>query len=791
MTDYISKHSGPTIDGAIDKVPVLEQEKVDITNGNATGLTLNGTTTATGNINCDETVTSFKATIDEATITAGYIEDGFITNTNLGDGTIEVNGDEGCAEIGHLKLTFDDGGYNSLFKPIDDSTVAFKEIDYIDCQDLNVRGNLNVYELVANKIRSTNGYLYVTDSDTVEAVEKDMLGSSVTFKEGNFRNGDYILTQFRDGNNWRSLKYVITSMTERVATLLPLQVLGENLDYTVEKDMYFVRIDSTEEARQTGILLSPYDSSYIDFYKGNGKGTGSSVTTSIGNLDHLNKEGASGFGLYSENAHLKGQFILSNGTTVEESLRSQGINLYHNGIVIDYVGGFAATGRFIGGFKCRTNAASGADHYIRLNNVLDSKTEYTVQFKIWASETTNIKCRTPRAISSATTQIGTTWKTVTATFIPEAYSDAEWNYVDIMMDTYKAGVAFEIKDIMVERNDRVSEYALSPMDSKLLVDFTKEEIEISLGNAGINIESGEVTLKGDKVNFTDSTGTKSHVSINPDTGTLVATNAHLTGEFILNNGKSVVEATEDAIKLSLEDSTGIDIETGQITLRGDKVRFTDSSGNNSLVGIDPSTGALVATEAVISGDITTNRMIATDNNNKMLSSVNLNGQGEYIQYRGDDDSKKLMEFNNGNITYYNADGSVKWVLGESGTIDSLVEYWEDVYWCKTDSMLTGISQYVNVKGGKYKEFKATIGSTNQQYIGLTVDDYNVQASDKPQDVPVSDYIPDGTYTFNGTAMMEISPDGNETRAYRRVVDFRDGKHGEARKVYYLSPFPEA
>ena len=74
-----------------------------------------------------------------------------------------------------------------------DNTVAIN--------NLTVEGALNCYELVANKVRSTNGYLYVTDSTPILEVlyvgynNKGEAEAKILIEDSVLREGDYVILQ--------------------------------------------------------------------------------------------------------------------------------------------------------------------------------------------------------------------------------------------------------------------------------------------------------------------------------------------------------------------------------------------------------------------------------------------------------------------------------------------------------------------------------------------------------------------------------------------------------------------
>ena len=98
-----------------------------------------------------------------------------------------------------------------------------------------------------------------------------------------------------------------------------------------------------------------------------------------------------------------------------------------------------------------------------------------------------------------------------------------------------------------------------------------------LRSAGINIENGIVNLYGDKVTFSDSTGTISgKVYIDPETGTLHATDGKFSGDVTANSGKiagnldvtggfNVKSGTTEVVKINADtNSTGS--SNGNITI---------------------------------------------------------------------------------------------------------------------------------------------------------------------------------------------------------------------------------
>ncbi len=242
-------------------------------------------------------------------------------NTNIGEDSLII--DQSTHKVSARGFKFDDSGRKAdrTISPAGDESCSIENMEYIDCENLTVRGSLNVYELIANKVRATNGYLYVSDSDVIKTINTNGANCWVVFEEGNFRKGDIILLQTGNGKGGiDSARFKVVAYTEANKTF-QLQKTDSSVITELKEGSYLVRIDSnSDDSRKTGVLLSPYDGAYIDFYKGNGTGKNPAISTSVGDLDHLGKAGVSGLGFYSDNCYLKGQFTLENGKSVASEM---------------------------------------------------------------------------------------------------------------------------------------------------------------------------------------------------------------------------------------------------------------------------------------------------------------------------------------------------------------------------------------------------------------------------------------------------------------------------------------
>lgn len=211
----------------------------------------------------------------------------------------------------------------------------------LELDNLIVRGSLSAYELVINKIRATNGSLWV--SDAVRAINTD---TSLYTKAGLFNDGNYyflvdpenntfaaddvIRAQKFTGNSVVLHNWKVTSISGEKVYVISLdgETLSTSLDIT---NFDFVRVGNvTNPGRQGSLYLTSSDtnSPYLEVIDGVNSYTidPSDHKVRLGKLDGLNFNGASiaGYGLWTSNAYLTGSvnanagfignFSIENGT---------------------------------------------------------------------------------------------------------------------------------------------------------------------------------------------------------------------------------------------------------------------------------------------------------------------------------------------------------------------------------------------------------------------------------------------------------------------------------------------
>lgn len=187
-----------------------------------------------------------------------------------------------------------------------------------ECTDLWVRGTMNVYELIVNKINATNGALAVSDNGKVASVT----GSTLTLTGDNdnmntFRAGDVLKCQRFTGKNVKLYFLTVTAVAGLTVTFTYRS--GGSGANTVAPGDVLVRWNSSDANRKGLLYLTASDSQapYMDVLYNE------QVRLRLGRLDGIVDSAfptgtqPNGFGMYSQNAFLKGVFVLTSGKTVD------------------------------------------------------------------------------------------------------------------------------------------------------------------------------------------------------------------------------------------------------------------------------------------------------------------------------------------------------------------------------------------------------------------------------------------------------------------------------------------
>ena len=248
--------------------------------------------------------------------------------------------------------------------------------------------------------------------------------------------------------------------------------------------------------------------------------------------------------------------------------------------------------------------------------------------------------------------------------------------------------------------------------------------------------------------------------------------------------------SEERKKEAAQLATGIDIYSHKIMLTADSTLVRSNDGTQiALFGVNSKGVPFLNTGLINADTVTVNRLLAY-NGDTMLTSINKEGAGEFIQYYPD--GKKKMEITDGKIIYYDDDtnNSIKWVIGESGKAQS-VDSWRTLQLYKTNPSGSDVKTEYPLTGETYSEFGASMNSTNKSYNGLTVK--GKQNGTSPSDTGLTK-IENGWYTNTGAAFLEMNENSSGVAtgytASRTIIEYKDGKKtGQIKRIEWAATAP--
>jgi hypothetical protein len=203
---------------------------------------------------------------------------------------------------------------------IDSTGLSNLEID-----KLTVRHRMLVMELLVDKIRSVGGQVVVSAANgKIKSAEEEDGYWAIEFENGNeFQAGDLIRCQTFSGGEQKSW-WVEVAAVEGDHILVSSDEFGEYAPAAGDECVLMGNTQNT--SRQNLILVSATEDGQprIDVLGGvDSKGFAGCLRTRLGNLDGISDSQfpadrqPQGDGLYSDNAYLKGTFVLSTGEDVK------------------------------------------------------------------------------------------------------------------------------------------------------------------------------------------------------------------------------------------------------------------------------------------------------------------------------------------------------------------------------------------------------------------------------------------------------------------------------------------
>lgn len=215
--------------------------------------------------------------------------------------------------------TFRDGFSGEGFKMwLDENGLSYLTVDV-----LTARQRMVIYEMLVEKSRSVNGGLWVSSangriSDVVDNVDN----YEIYFEDINtFVEGDYMRCQVYTGVDMKSYWVEVSSIDGGVVLVSKDEFAPYNTLPQIGDDVFLC--GSKNVNRQNAIHISATEDGQprISIYNGiSTKSLAGCLRTQLGNLDNIDDDvlNPQGDGLYSDNAYLKGEFVLKNtGESVE------------------------------------------------------------------------------------------------------------------------------------------------------------------------------------------------------------------------------------------------------------------------------------------------------------------------------------------------------------------------------------------------------------------------------------------------------------------------------------------
>ena len=209
----------------------------------------------------------------------------------------------------------------------------------MEIDELTVRGTFRVFELVINQLRGENDNYVFSGMQKVDHVDVD---TNIIYLDTNkgetycpFREGDILRCQRFQGGDTVIKRYDILVKEAQVGDIADGEdrvdyIVWENFDGDVNdiaQGDVLCRMDNIKDVNRKGIITTASignGAPYIDVIYGLITNPEESLKVRLGKLDGIVNElfgELSGYGLYSNNAFLTGEFYLSTGEAVSTKIK--------------------------------------------------------------------------------------------------------------------------------------------------------------------------------------------------------------------------------------------------------------------------------------------------------------------------------------------------------------------------------------------------------------------------------------------------------------------------------------
>ena len=209
----------------------------------------------------------------------------------------------------------------------------------MEIDELTVRGTFRVFELVINQLRGENDNYVFSGMQKVDHVDVDTNTIYLDTNKGEtycpFRDGDILRCQRFQGGDTVIKRYDILVKEAKVGDIADGEdrvdyIVWENFDGDVNdiaQGDVLCRMDNIRDVDRKGIITTASignGAPYIDVIYGLITNPEESLKVRLGKLDGIVNEllgELSGYGLYSNNAFLTGEFYLSTGEAVSTKIK--------------------------------------------------------------------------------------------------------------------------------------------------------------------------------------------------------------------------------------------------------------------------------------------------------------------------------------------------------------------------------------------------------------------------------------------------------------------------------------
>lgn len=380
---------------------LLNERKWNATGGTIDLMTLTGNLKIIGNLEVSNTFKS--PSISGNNITSTYID------------STQGNFDRLFADsITSSTITSDTVATDRITSKVYQSGLKGFSIDAngnAEFGNISVRGEFAANSINYNKISATNGEVWITDAAQIISVDDTI--KEVVVTDNVFRTDDILLCQIFNGSSVKRCEIKITALVSSSTESATYQYTNiSNSDKLVAGDTLVRTTNASNTDRNQYMKLSPYHGAIIDVINSN------DVVTRLGCLSGITDANfglLSGYGLYSDNTYLKGNFATS----------STQFNADGSGFIANKAIQFDKNGNVTFSNNVKLNWQSDIDNATNdINNKIDSTTD-SINNKI-DSTTNNINDRIDNLEESSNNKFENL--ELSATTVSSAVTECNNNY---------------------------------------------------------------------------------------------------------------------------------------------------------------------------------------------------------------------------------------------------------------------------------------------------------------------------------------------------------------------------